>query len=119
MAARRRRKSVLSHPAFPYLVAALLTCASVAAIAFAVRRALPVIVKHLSAKAEKKGRLPTAKSSAEITRLKKENERLAEDNQRLRELLRRTSETLVQRTAELDELRLQRLIQERISAPSP
>jgi len=119
MAARGRRKGIFSHPVVPYLAAALLTCFTIGAIAFATWRAWPTIAKHWPAKTDKKGRSPVAPSSAEISRLKKENEKLAQDNQRLRELLRRTSETLARKTAELDELRLQHLIQERISAPSP
>jgi uncharacterized protein YlxW (UPF0749 family) len=130
MATRRRRKVVPTPPFSPYLVATLVGAVGIATLGFLLWRAWPTIVKQWKAATAsatlkkdgeaRSGSRASAESPAEaLARLKKENESLREANSRLREQVKRTSETLAQKNAELDELKLRLLILEKTRTGPP
>ena len=130
MATRRRRKVVPTPPFSPYLVATLVAVVGVATLGFLLWRAWPTIVRQwkaatASATAKKDGEAKSsartaAESPAEaLSRLKKENESLREANSRLQEQVKRTTEALAQKNAEMDELKLRLLILEKTRTGPP
>lgn len=145
MARRRRRKPWFRFRFLPYLIAFVLV-AVISGLCYAVWLAQPSFLRQLRTKTgdlltrqprtkqdrreepeRKSSESPRSRvSSDENGRLKKEAERLKAENadlrleiNRLRNELQRTSEALVQKNTEIDDLKLRLLIRQKTSARSP
>jgi len=131
MAPRRRRKISLLPPFFSSLVATLVAILGIATLSFLVWHAWPTLSAHWrsrpdAATASKKHRdaqreapVSEEKPADVLARLKQENESLRAENARLHDLLNRTSEALSLKNAELDEMKLRKLIQEKLRSGQP
>ena len=130
MAGRKRRKVLPLQGFLAHLAAAFVAVLCVAALGYGLWKFWPPLVRqwrvwtagsvHARSDRREKASAGGDKVPAEsVGYFKKENEALRESNRRLREQLQRTSETLARKTAETEELRLQKLILDRTRTAQP
>ena len=132
MAGRRRRKVLPLQGFLAHLAAAFVALLCVGAVGFGLWKAWPPVRRQWCAWTasvfSSKDKTETGERSRQsangspadsVSHLKKENETLRENDRRLREQLQRTSETLAQKTAEVEELRLRHLILDKTRTGQP